>query len=359
MALTLKQWNEILNAARPDNNSNGDDILEKIKAKLKEQDEGTFQEWKQKGFDVNHLFNIQSNQTDIKRTLLHIAAFNGHLGIVKYLVDEKKVDVNKVDKDGKTALHRAAFNGHLGIVKYLVDEKKVDVNKADNYGTTALHMAAFNGHLDTVKYFVDEKKVDVNKANNYGETALHWAIHNGHLDIVKYLVEKNADVNKVDKHGRTVLHWAAKNGHLDTVKYLVEKGADPVLKDKHGLTPIDLARNENVEQFLQKVRTSLTQSNMLDKTEGESLASDGDAAHKAIATGVVLGVITALAVSIGCGAASVGLSALVITGIAVAAGLAIGVVAGGITYAISKPSDKLDEVKLKGSDQTLQTARTA
>jgi len=64
--------------------------------------------------------------------------------------------------------------------------------------------------------------------------------------------------------------------------------------------------------------------------------------------------IAALAVCIGCGAA--GLSALVMIGIAVAAGVAIGIVAGGITYAVSKPSDKLDRPNLSavGNNQTIQ-----
>jgi len=243
MTLTLEQWHEILNVVRSNSNSNGNDILEQIKAELKKQDKGTFQTWEQRGFDVNHLFNIQRNQMNRELTLLHIAAFNGRLDIIRYFVDEKKVDINKADNDGNTALHFAAFNGHLGIVKYLVDEKKVDVNKADNDGYTALRLAAFNGHLDIVKYLVDEKKVDINKADNDGATALDKAAFNGHLDTVKYLVdEKKVDINKADNDGEIALHKAAFNGHLDTVKYLVdEKKADVNKANNRGNTALHKA----------------------------------------------------------------------------------------------------------------------
>ncbi|WP_353288539.1 hypothetical protein [Wolbachia endosymbiont (group A) of Pogonocherus hispidulus] len=67
------------------------------------------------------------------------------------------------------------------------------------------------------------------------------------------------------------------------------------------------------------------------------------AVSKAMKVGVVCGVIAALVVGGGCFAAGAQLSILAIAGIAVAAALAVGIVAGGITYAVLKPSNKLDE----------------
>ncbi|MBS9530234.1 hypothetical protein INQ25_02305 [Wolbachia endosymbiont of Rhagoletis cerasi] len=53
-----------------------------------------------------------------------------------------------------------------------------------------------------------------------------------------------------------------------------------------------------------------------------------------------------LTVAIGCFAANVGLSMLVIAGIAVAAALAVGTVAGSITYVVSKPGNELNEISI-------------
>ncbi|NSX83346.1 hypothetical protein GOM44_02725 [Wolbachia endosymbiont of Atemnus politus] len=72
------------------------------------------------------------------------------------------------------------------------------------------------------------------------------------------------------------------------------------------------------------------------------------AANKAMKTGGICGIVAALAVGIGCGVAGMGLPILSIVGIALAAALAVGLVAGGITYAVSKPGYKLDETYVPG-----------
>lgn len=46
---------------------------------------------------------------------LHVAAYSGELGIVKYLLD-KCAGINTKIKHGGTVLHRAAYNGELNVV---------------------------------------------------------------------------------------------------------------------------------------------------------------------------------------------------------------------------------------------------
>ncbi|WCR57689.1 ankyrin repeat domain-containing protein [Wolbachia endosymbiont of Ctenocephalides felis wCfeJ] len=270
MALTLEQWEEILNAVEFNNNPG--DVLEQVKAKLKEQYFDTYKEWEQGGFNVNHLFNIRDGQICLEHTLLHIAALNGHLDIIKCLVEQKNVDVNQVDNDGLTVLHVAAENGRLGIVKHLVEQKNVDVNQVDNDGLTALHWAASNGYLDTVEYLVEQKNVDVNQIDNYGDTALHWAAQYGHLGTVKYLIEqKNVDVNQVDNDSYTALHWAALNGYLDTVKYLVEqRNVDINQVDNDGETALHVAASNGhldiVKYLVEQRDVNIDQANNNGKT---------------------------------------------------------------------------------------------
>ena len=143
------------------------------------------------------------------------AAKNGHLDIVKYLVDEKKIDIPE------SAVYRAVKNGHLDVVKYLVDEKGQDIS------VDSVFFAAANGHLDMVKYLVGKgKSIDGEEVSN--------AAKNGHLDIVKYLVEKGAKISD------NTVYVAAQDGHLDVLKYLVgEKGvninsaAEDAVKNDH------------------------------------------------------------------------------------------------------------------------------
>ncbi|MFP3036388.1 MAG: ankyrin repeat domain-containing protein [Wolbachia sp.] len=123
------QWLEILSKV----NINESNIIDKIKEELKEKDLDTYQKWGNNGFDINYMFNNEC-------TLLHIAALNGCLDIVKYLIEQRHVDVNQADKEGFTAL-----NGRLDIVKYLI-ENGADVNQANKDDNTALHYAARNGY---------------------------------------------------------------------------------------------------------------------------------------------------------------------------------------------------------------------
>lgn len=67
-------------------------------------------------------------------------------------------------------------------------------------------------------------------------------------------------------------------------------------------------------------------------------------ANKAIVAGAICGVIAGLAVGGGLFAAGVALPILALIGIAVAAAVLTGLVAGGITYKMSNPSEKIDSV---------------
>ncbi len=79
-----------------------------------------------------------------RMTLLHIAAIEGYLEIVEYLVNEGHADVNCRDMDGRTPFHRASIVGNLEIVRWLVTEGNVSVNCQDEDGRTALFFAAIN-----------------------------------------------------------------------------------------------------------------------------------------------------------------------------------------------------------------------
>ncbi|XP_048249888.1 uncharacterized protein LOC124128376 [Haliotis rufescens] len=218
------------------------------------------------------IFSMRGN--DVKHTPLFVACENGHIDIVRLLI-EKGADVTAAAKDGCTPLHCACKNGHIDIVRLLIEkgadvsdaacytplqcacknghidivrlliEKGADVSAAaaaDVY--TPLHCACEDGHIDIVRLLI-EKGADVNAAF-YGDTLLHCACKNGHIDIVRLLIEKCADVYAAanDDIGYTPLHWAVMNGHIDIVRLLIEKGADVSAADADnddGYTPLHLA----------------------------------------------------------------------------------------------------------------------
>lgn len=220
----------------------------------------------------------------------------GHLGELLELLREKntidqrrekgnftpkRVDINLRDKNGKTDLMRASEVGDHGEVQTLLMDG-ANVNLQDNNGYTALMYAAFNNHLYVVtsllqaKEFalIGKRQVDSPLADlqvdfpliylqdEYGNTALMFAAFKGYGEIMYYLL-KHAIVQSYDDpefkqyfidlqndDGMTALMWAAENNHLGAVRILLENGASSKLRNKDGKTASDLAKDNEVKQYL-------------------------------------------------------------------------------------------------------------
>ncbi|CAJ0839475.1 12303_t:CDS:2 [Entrophospora sp. SA101] len=69
------------------------------------------------------------------------------------------------DEFGNTALHMASANGHIEIVKFIIDTI-CSSSTNDDFSIGTL----------------------INSQNNSGNTPLHWSALNGHLDVVEILL---------------------------------------------------------------------------------------------------------------------------------------------------------------------------
>jgi hypothetical protein len=156
-----------------------------------------------------------------KNESLMSASFNGHLTLVKYLV-ENGADLNATNYRDDTVLIQASFGGHLDVIKYLA-EIGADLNARGYKNDTVLIDAAYSGFLKVVEYLV-ENGADLNAIGSWDQTALMNAAISDRVEIVKYLAEKGADLNAKNNKGETAFSIASAFGHLDIVEYLAGKG---------------------------------------------------------------------------------------------------------------------------------------
>ena len=96
-------------------------------------------------------------------------------------------------------------------------------------------------------------------ANNFGESLLHMACRRGFLEVVQFLVDEcGHDLWIRDDTGRTPLHdacWTAEPCP-ELVDYIVAKDCDMLLVcDKRGHTPLDYARKDHWEFWIQHWKT--------------------------------------------------------------------------------------------------------
>ncbi|WP_265030884.1 ankyrin repeat domain-containing protein [Wolbachia endosymbiont (group B) of Athalia cordata] len=152
---------------------NKDNIIKKIQEELKEYDQDLYEKWKEGKFDVNHEFSLNISGIEYSKIpLLIIAAKNGYKKTVGFLIGAK-ADVNAKDRDECTALHYAALCDRKEIVDVLIGAK-ADVNAKDRDECTALHYATYKGIKEIVEVLL-ERGANVNAVDRYGKTPLDHA----------------------------------------------------------------------------------------------------------------------------------------------------------------------------------------
>ena len=168
---------------------------------------------------LDSLILLQKYQDDSDTTLFLAGAKGGHLNIMKHMFGSVQVDA--MNDKGWTALHIAAYNGHIKIVK-LLKLKGADLNVRTRNNETALELAVKRNHFDICEYLMTRMDKGAFK---YG---FNLACLLGHLAMAK-LFQSNMNQNDIYESLRlkehTPLWHACKRGDIDMVKYLLDLDA--------------------------------------------------------------------------------------------------------------------------------------
>uniref|UniRef100_A0A0N4ZCT2 ANK_REP_REGION domain-containing protein n=1 Tax=Parastrongyloides trichosuri TaxID=131310 RepID=A0A0N4ZCT2_PARTI len=97
-----------------------------------------------------------------------------------------------------------------------------------------------------------EEGANINYVGPDGLTPLHNAIIDDNCEVVKILVENGSDVNIQDPMYWTPLHSAIEMGDLNIIQILLDNGADPSLINSDEKLPIDLAKDDDIIDVIEK-----------------------------------------------------------------------------------------------------------
>ncbi|XP_072973714.1 ankyrin repeat-containing protein At2g01680 [Typha angustifolia] len=197
---------------------------------------------------------LMAAQTEAGETALYIAAEGNMEDLFRYLLPLYDYDAatirSRLDLD---AFHVAAKQGHTGIVKEFLSRWPALCNLCDSSNTSPLYSAAIKDHLDVVNSILDVDERSIRIVRKNGKTSLHTAARIGLYRIVRALLLRDAGiVSIIDKKGQTALHMAVKGRNPDVVEEMLLADISILnLRDKKGNTALHIATRKWRPQMVQ------------------------------------------------------------------------------------------------------------
>ena len=154
---------------------------------------------------------------------------------------DQGADLNGLSQHQETALTMALRLGSQRIIRTLMSDRRLDVNRANGAGETPLMLAALKGQQEWVRRLLLRGAY----VNHPGWTPLHYAASHASeaaLPMVDALLAHHAYIDAESPNGTTPLMMAAQYGVESVVVSLLEAGADASLRNEQGLSALDFAR---------------------------------------------------------------------------------------------------------------------
>jgi ankyrin repeat protein len=151
-----------------------------------------------------------------------------------------------MDTRQRTLLHTAAYNGDLGVVRGLLCTQGINLDILDKDECTPLCIALRDSHFEMAQVLI-EAGADVNLGGGIYGSALHLAVVRANLLLTDMLIKRGAEVNVVDIDGNTPLHFImnvfskSESQFKAIAESLVMSGTKPNSKNKELWAPLHIA----------------------------------------------------------------------------------------------------------------------
>ena len=181
---------------------------------------------------------LQSNETllnsndSLCRSLLFWASTRGHIQIVKDLLNNSRILVNKKRLNNEaTALYQASNYGHLQIIDLLLKYPNIDVNIPTLERKTPLMASTINGYSEVVKRLLSVFNIDMNYATFDGKTALTYAVTAEKPYITELLLRcPQTDTSLMDEEYKTAHDIALQRNMTRVIKIFQSRGSLQIKK---------------------------------------------------------------------------------------------------------------------------------
>ncbi|KAL4494067.1 hypothetical protein ABPG72_016023 [Tetrahymena utriculariae] len=191
-----------------------------------------------------------------EQTPIFYAVTSGNLEVVKFLIEEKKVNHQHKEFQDRTPFYLACFLGNMPIIEYLY-EKGVNINEPSKLKRCALSKACYLGHVEVVKFLVSKPETDITMQDSKGRTGMHnaaWGIEGGKEgkrrgtlklpdspQSIEVLHDYGHPIDFQDFEGNTPLLSAASSDARESLRVLINRGANKNIRNFYGETPVFLA----------------------------------------------------------------------------------------------------------------------
>jgi len=120
-----------------------------------------------KSFDEKDIMEVLSFPNSDSLQAVHVVAQVGHVNIVNRIIEFTEGKALEATADGQGLIHYAADDGHLDLLKILIDKWKVDVNSKDCVNSTPLHHAVTYGQQNIASFLLSQLDSNIMVMNDY------------------------------------------------------------------------------------------------------------------------------------------------------------------------------------------------
>lgn len=160
---------------------------------------------------VKILIKVRHNKTPVYGKLLHLMARYSTIENIKYLLNNKRINIMSKTSDNNFVTHLACYN-NLDTLKLFIDNG-VPINTPNSFGNYPIHIACWENKLDIIKYLIEKYKVDINCKNNHGFRPIHYLCKYGSFDSIEYFLKQNVNINCRTNKGNYPIELLKYNKH--------------------------------------------------------------------------------------------------------------------------------------------------